>query len=91
MSRALRQHATSQQRLAYQATHDALTDLPNRTYLAEHLERMVLRRHSEDDVPHLGTASLQYVTWSVVSGFKGLENDDVVLAGVKDIAGDWHR
>jgi len=30
----------------------------------KHLERMGLRRLSEDDVPRLGRASLQYVTWS---------------------------
>ncbi len=52
---------------------------------------MALRRLSEDDVPHLGSASLQYVTWSIVSGFKGLENDVVILAGLTDIETDWHR
>ncbi|MBW2719197.1 MAG: hypothetical protein JRD94_11820 [Deltaproteobacteria bacterium] len=41
------------------------------------LDRLVttLRRLTEDDVPHLGTATLQSITWSTVSGFKGLEND----------------
>ena len=48
---------------------------------------MGLRRLSEDDVPHLGSASLPYVAWSVVSGFKGLENDVVILAGLTDIEG----
>ena len=57
----------------------------------KHLERMGLRRLSEDDVPHLGSASLQYVTWSIVSGFKGLENDVVIVAGLTDIETDWHR
>ena len=57
----------------------------------KHLERMGLRRLSEDDVPHLGSASLQTVTWSIVSGFKGLENDVVILAGLTDIDDDWHR
>ncbi|MGB5376187.1 MAG: hypothetical protein WBM75_08815 [Polyangiales bacterium] len=31
----------------------------------KHLERMGLRRLSEDDVPRLGRASLRYVTWSI--------------------------
>ena len=57
----------------------------------QHLERMGLRRLSEDDVSDLGSASLQYVTWSVVSGFKGLENDVVIVAGLTDIEDDWHR
>ena len=48
----------------------------------KHLERMALRRLSEDDVPHLGSASLQTITWSIVSGFKGLENDVVILAAL---------
>ena len=57
----------------------------------KHLERMGLRRLSEGDDPHLGSASLQYVTWSIVSGFKGLENDVVIVAGLTDIETDWHR
>ena len=57
----------------------------------KHLERMGLRRLSEDDVPHLGSASLYDVTWSIVSGFKGLENDVVILAGLTDIDDDWYR
>ena len=52
---------------------------------------MGLRRLSEDDVPHLGSASLQTITWSIVSGFKGLENDVVILAALTDIETDWHR
>ncbi|MBW2720032.1 MAG: hypothetical protein JRD94_16220, partial [Deltaproteobacteria bacterium] len=43
-----------------------------------HLTRLSLRRLTEDDVPHLGTATLQSITWSTVSGFKGLENDVII-------------
>ena len=50
-----------------------------------------LRRLSEDNVPHLGSASLEDVTWSIVSGSKGLENDVVILADLTDIETDWHR
>jgi len=38
-----------------------------------------------------GTASLDDVTWSIVSGFKGLENDVVIFAALTDIETDWHR
>ncbi|MBT8468170.1 MAG: pentapeptide repeat-containing protein, partial [Deltaproteobacteria bacterium] len=31
------------------------------------------------------------ITWSIVSGFKGLENDVVILAALTDIETDWHR
>ena len=67
--------------------------IPSSTTAGEekHLERMALRRLSEDDVPHLGSASLQTITWSIVSGLKGLENDVVILAGLTDIEADWHR
>jgi len=56
-----------------------------------HLTRLALRRLTEDDVPHLGTATLQSITWSTVSGFKGLENDVILVAGLTDIESDWHR
>jgi diguanylate cyclase (GGDEF)-like protein len=39
MWRALRQHAISQARLAYEATHDSLTGLPNRAFIAERITR----------------------------------------------------
>ena len=55
------------------------------------VQRMPLRRLTEDDVPHLGSASLEDIAWSPVSGFKGLENDVVIVAGVTDIEADWHR
>lgn len=37
MFRALREHASSEERLAYQATHDQLTDLPNRALVHQRL------------------------------------------------------
>jgi len=49
---------------------------------------MGLRPLSEDAIPHLGSASLQTITWSIVSGFKGLENDVVILAALTDIETD---
>jgi hypothetical protein len=59
--------------------------------VAQNLTRLALRRLTEDDVPHLGTATLQSITWSTVSGFKGLENDVIIVAGLTDIESDWHR
>ncbi|HEY6533691.1 MAG TPA: bifunctional diguanylate cyclase/phosphodiesterase [Acidimicrobiales bacterium] len=48
MTRALREHAASQTRLAYQATHDALTGMPNRTFLAEQLQRLLIGQQATD-------------------------------------------
>jgi diguanylate cyclase len=45
--RALRTHARSEARFAYQATHDRLTGLPNRSYLTEHLVRCISRAEAE--------------------------------------------
>ena len=42
--RALREHADSATRLAHQATHDALTGLPNRVYLHQYLTDELSRR-----------------------------------------------
>ena len=39
----------------------------------------------------LGTPTFTEFTWSTASGFKGLENDVVVLVGLKDIDDDWHQ
>ncbi len=38
---ALREHARSEARLAYQATHDMLTGLPDRSYVVAHVDRLV--------------------------------------------------
>ena len=54
-------------------------------------ENPALRRLTETDVPHLGSASLEHTTWSPVSRFKGLENDVVIVARVTDSETDWHR
>jgi len=62
-----------------------------RTDEQKRLHRMPPRRLSEDAIPHLGSTSLDAVTRSIVSGFKGLENDVVILATLTDIETDWHR
>jgi diguanylate cyclase (GGDEF)-like protein len=43
--RSLREQARSQAHLAHQATHDPLTGLPNRSYVLEHLDRMLETSH----------------------------------------------
>ncbi len=54
--RALRQHAQSQARLAYEATHDPLTGLPNRSFVAEHITRAL-----HDQVDRAGSMTLLHV------------------------------
>jgi len=54
MVRALREHADSAARLAHQATHDALTGLPNRVYLHEYLVHLL----GEPSVGHPSVALL---------------------------------
>jgi diguanylate cyclase (GGDEF)-like protein len=44
MFRALRQHADSEERLAYQATHDHLTGLPNRALVHQRLSHALASR-----------------------------------------------
>jgi hypothetical protein len=41
--------------------------------------------------PHLRPAPQDPATWSIVSAFKGLENDFAILAGLTDIDDDWYR
>lgn len=46
---------------------------------------------TEDTVPALGTTGLEHMTWSTASGFKGLENDAVIVVGIKDVEKEWSR
>ena len=55
------------------------------------LTKMGLRRLTEADIPKLGTSALEEITWGTVSGFKGLENDVIVLVGVENLEDDWYR
>lgn len=57
----------------------------------ELLKKLDVQKLRETDVASLGTDELKFVTWSAVSGFKGLENDVVILAGVENIEKDWWR
>ncbi len=48
MLRAIRAYATSQERLAHQATHDTLTGLPNRTFVQHTVDATLTGRNGDD-------------------------------------------
>ena len=58
---------------------------------AKVLKRLSVQQLTEDTVPALGTNDLEHITWSTASGFKGLENDAVILVGIKDVEKEWSR
>ncbi|MEE8045202.1 MAG: hypothetical protein V3T49_00025, partial [Dehalococcoidia bacterium] len=43
----------------------------------------------QDNISHFGTGSV--TMWAVVSGFKGLENDVIVLVGIEDVDSEWWK
>lgn len=61
---------------------------PDDTTVAR-LERLGIRRLAEPDMAQGATPG--FTTWSLVSGFKGLENDVVVLVGIENIVDPWWR
>jgi diguanylate cyclase (GGDEF)-like protein len=50
MARALRESARATARLVHQATHDALTSLPNRTLVLEHLTRSLAQAGEPNEI-----------------------------------------
>ena len=58
---------------------------------AKALERLGVEALDDEKVPALGSNALDCMTWSTVSGFKGLENDAVILVGVDNVEKDWFR
>jgi hypothetical protein len=58
---------------------------------AKVLKRLSVQQLTEDTVAALGTTALEHITWSTASGFKGLENDAVILVGVKGVEKEWSR
>ena len=82
MSRALRQHASSQTRLAYQATHDSLTGLPNRSFIAEHIDRMLSEQGES-----LGSVALLHIDidrFKLVNDTMGHNVGDDLLIAVSE-------
>ena len=82
MWRALRQHAESQARLAYEATHDSLTDLPNRGFIGEHIARTL---HDQSDKD--GSVTLLHVDidrFKLVNDTMGHGIGDQLLVAVSE-------
>jgi diguanylate cyclase (GGDEF)-like protein len=82
MSRALRQHALSQQRLAYQATHDSLTALPNRVLVAELVDGMLSEQLERD-----GTVTVMHIDidrFKLVNDSMGHATGDELLLAVAE-------
>jgi diguanylate cyclase (GGDEF)-like protein len=80
--RALRQHAESQERLAYEATHDSLTGLPNRTLVAEQVARSL-----SDQRVSAGTMTLLHVDidrFKLVNDSMGHTTGDELLVALAD-------
>jgi len=64
--------------------------IPNESVIDE-FGSMGIHKLTAQSVPELGKSSSGGPYWSTVSGFKGLESDVVVLAGIEDIGSDWWR
>jgi diguanylate cyclase (GGDEF)-like protein len=88
--RALRAHARFEERLVYQATHDALTGLPNRTYLGDHLEKALARRAGTDQLVAL--LFLDVDRFKVVNDSMGHNlGDELLVAVAKRLRGSLPR
>ena len=78
--RALRAHARSEERLVHQATHDALTKLPNRAYLTDQLDQALSRQAGTDIL--LGVLFLDIDRFKVVNDSMGHNLGDELLVAV---------
>jgi diguanylate cyclase len=78
--RALRAHARSEERLVHQATHDALTRLPNRAYLTDQLDQALSRQAGTDIL--LGVLFLDIDRFKVVNDSMGHNLGDELLVAV---------
>jgi diguanylate cyclase (GGDEF)-like protein len=68
--------------LAYQATHDALTGLPNRSLLIDHLE-LALARSARDDRP-VGVLFVDLDRFKIVNDTYGHDTGDKLLKELAD-------
>jgi len=84
MMRALREHADSATRLAYQATHDALTGLPNRVYLHEYLTQELSATGSSPSEPAVALLFLDLDRFKLVNDTMGHGTGDELLIAVAE-------
>jgi diguanylate cyclase (GGDEF)-like protein len=80
MLRALRAHARSEARFAHQATHDALTGLPNRLYVREHVNQAIGRARS--DGRHMALLFLDMDRFKLVNDTFGHTLGDELLIAI---------
>ena len=82
MFRALRAHARSEARFAHQATHDALTGLPNRVFAIEHLHAAI-QRSTATGRP-LGVLFIDLDRFKLVNDSGGHSLGDALLVAVSE-------
>jgi diguanylate cyclase len=80
--RALRDHAASQARLLHQATHDALTGLPNRLLVNERLDHLIANAALRHRPP--GVIFLDVDRFKLVNDTKGHTTGDKLLVAVAE-------
>lgn len=80
VSRALAANARSEARLAHQATHDALTGLPNRALLGEHVASALRRASASDD--RVAVLFLDVDRFKLVNDTLGHSRGDELLVAV---------
>ncbi len=83
MMRALREHADSATRLAHQATHDALTGLPNRVYLHQYLTEE-LAATATATTPSVALLFLDLDRFKLVNDTMGHGTGDELLIAVAE-------
>jgi diguanylate cyclase len=82
MLRAIRAYATSQERLAHQATHDTLTGLPNRTFVQTAVDLTLAGRRPDDGL--IALLFLDMDRFKLVNDSRGHGLGDELLQAVAE-------